>query len=135
MVLDIPGNLIFSSPCPKRLVVMSLAYILRYTISFCFLYIDLRYEKFPTVRKMHPIFSKMCRCKENYILLFDLTLLFGEYGLKRLQEEFCSNIIAVISLFDLQFQSTCLIISRFVFRHLPKEICVKHDKAKTLIRR
>ena len=97
MVLDIPGNLIFSSPCPKRLVVMSLAYILRYTISFCFLYIDLRYEKFPTVRKMHPILSKMCRCKENYILLFDLTLLFGEYGLKHLQRRvlfqyYCSNI-------------------------------------------
>ena len=125
MVLDIPGNLIFSSPCPKRLVVMSLAYILRYTISFCFLYIDLRYEKFPTLRKMHPIFSKMCRCKENYILLFDLTLLFGEYGLKRLQRRvlfqyYCSNIALWLTISIIMSDNIKICIQTFAEGNLRK---------------
>ena len=109
MVLDILGNLIFASLFPLRLVVMSLAYILRYTISFCiFLTLTLGTKSLELFRKCIQ-FSPNSVDVRRRIFFCSIQLFYLEnVALSVSKEEFCSNIIAVISLFALQFQSTCL---------------------------
>ena len=110
MVLDILGNLIFASRFPLRLVVMSLAYVLGYTISiFCIF--DLRYGNFELFYKCIQ-FSPKCIYEGVFFCLVQLFYL-ENMALSVSKAECRSNNIAVISFFDLQFQSTCLYCKDF----------------------